>query len=156
MRGFEILWTCQTSRQDHDVVFIHGAYTVMDPSGSISTSALDAANEALASVRLSSELTNGHSLARDDDTSSDTTKSPVLKATSVSHGRNTSSSSSKPSEQVSILRGELERVRSEKDTLDEHYRTLLEKVTAMRTTLGNKLKQDAVRIDAPLKVSGIS
>ena len=46
--------------------------------------------------------------------------------------------------EVAVLRAELERTRAEKDTLDEHYRSLLEKVGAMRTTLGNKLKLDAV------------
>ena len=37
-------------------------------------------------------------------------------------------------DQAVVLRAELERTRAEKDILDEHYRTLLEKV---RVTLGN-------------------
>ena len=42
------------------------------------------------------------------------------------------------------LRKELERAKEEKDVLASQYRTLLSKLTAMRTTLGNKLQQDAV------------
>lgn len=43
------------------------------------------------------------------------------------------------------LQRELERTKQEKDALAAQYRTLLSKLTAMRTTLGNKLQQDAVR-----------
>ena len=50
---------------------------------------------------------------------------------------------------VAKLQRELERTREEKDTLAAQYRNLLAKLTTMRTTLGTKLKQDAVR-SAPL------
>lgn len=43
------------------------------------------------------------------------------------------------------LQKELERTKEEKETLASQYRNLLSKLTTMRTTLGNKLKQDAVR-----------
>jgi hypothetical protein len=46
---------------------------------------------------------------------------------------------------VERLQRELERTREEKETLAGQYRNLLSKLTTMRTTLGNKLKQDAVR-----------
>ena len=46
---------------------------------------------------------------------------------------------------VQRLQRELERTREEKDHLAAQYRNLLAKLTQMRTTLGNKLKQDAVR-----------
>ena len=46
---------------------------------------------------------------------------------------------------VARLQRELQRTRDEKDALAGQYRTLLGKLTAMRTTLGNKLRQDAVR-----------
>ena len=46
---------------------------------------------------------------------------------------------------VQRLQRELERTKEEKDTLAAQYRNLLSKLTTMRTTLGNKLKQDAVR-----------
>ena len=50
---------------------------------------------------------------------------------------------------VAKLQRELERTREEKDTLAAQYRNLLAKLTTMRTTLGNKLKQDAVRSAHP-------
>lgn len=45
---------------------------------------------------------------------------------------------------VSRLQNELERTKEEKEQLASQYRNLLSKLTTMRTTLGNKLKQDAV------------
>ena len=45
---------------------------------------------------------------------------------------------------VERLQKELERTKEEKDVLASQYRTLLSRLTAMRTTLGNKLQQDAV------------
>ena len=46
---------------------------------------------------------------------------------------------------IQKLQSELERTKEEKEALASQYRTLLSKLTTMRTTLGNKLKQDAVR-----------
>ena len=46
---------------------------------------------------------------------------------------------------IQRLQLELQRTKEEKDALAGQYRNLLSKLTAMRTTLGNKLKQDAVR-----------
>lgn len=43
------------------------------------------------------------------------------------------------------LERQLARERAEKEDLATQYRNLLAKLTTMRTTLGNKLKQDAVR-----------
>ncbi|KAI0718772.1 hypothetical protein C8T65DRAFT_638047 [Cerioporus squamosus] len=48
---------------------------------------------------------------------------------------------------VQRLEQELQRTREEKDTLATQYRNLLAKLTTMRTTLGNKLKQDAEELD---------
>ncbi|KIY64656.1 hypothetical protein CYLTODRAFT_358100 [Cylindrobasidium torrendii FP15055 ss-10] len=48
---------------------------------------------------------------------------------------------------VARLEAELKQVREEKDTLSQHYSTLVQKLTQMRTTLGNKLKQDAEELD---------
>lgn len=42
------------------------------------------------------------------------------------------------------LERELERTNEEKEQLATQYRNLLAKLTTMRNTLGNKLKQDAV------------
>lgn len=46
---------------------------------------------------------------------------------------------------VERLQRELDRTKEEKESLEAQYRNLLSKLTTMRTTLGNKLKQDAVR-----------
>ncbi|KAI0821945.1 hypothetical protein BC628DRAFT_1393085 [Trametes gibbosa] len=48
---------------------------------------------------------------------------------------------------IQRLERELQRTREEKDTLATQYRNLLAKLTTMRTTLGNKLKQDAEELD---------
>lgn len=48
---------------------------------------------------------------------------------------------------VERLQRELEQTREEKETLATQYRNLLAKLTQMRTTLGNKLKQDAEELD---------
>ncbi|KAG6885733.1 hypothetical protein C0993_010560 [Termitomyces sp. T159_Od127] len=48
---------------------------------------------------------------------------------------------------VAKLQRELVRTREEKDTLATQYRNLLAKLTTMRTTLGNKLQQDAEELD---------
>ncbi len=45
---------------------------------------------------------------------------------------------------VALLHRELQQAREEKDSLAAQYRNLLQKLTHMKTTLGNKLKQDAV------------
>lgn len=47
---------------------------------------------------------------------------------------------------VERLQQDLERTRAEKDVLADQYRSLLAKLTTMRNTLGNKLKEDAVSI----------
>ncbi|KIM91289.1 hypothetical protein PILCRDRAFT_810544 [Piloderma croceum F 1598] len=48
---------------------------------------------------------------------------------------------------VQKLQRELERTIEEKENLATQYRNLLAKLTTMRTTLGNKLKQDAEELD---------
>ena len=58
----------------------------------------------------------------------------------------TSHSEDEKLDPVERLQQELERTRQEKENLATQYRNLLAKLTAMRTTLGNKLKQDAVRL----------
>lgn len=47
-------------------------------------------------------------------------------------------------ERIAQLEQELEKTRAESDNWAEQYRTLLAKLTTMRTTLANKLQQDAV------------
>ncbi|QRV75862.1 GRIP domain-containing protein [Ceratobasidium sp. AG-Ba] len=50
-------------------------------------------------------------------------------------------------ERISWLEQELEKTRAESDNWAEQYRNLLAKLTTMRTTLANKLKQDAEELD---------
>lgn len=45
---------------------------------------------------------------------------------------------------IAQLQAELERVMEERDTFQSQYRGLLGKLSNMRTTLGDKLRQDAV------------
>lgn len=54
------------------------------------------------------------------------------------------SSASDATSRVVSLEAELERVTGEKDHLETQYRSLLGKLTTMRSTLGEKLRQDAV------------
>ena len=45
------------------------------------------------------------------------------------------------------VRAELTRVRDERDTFESQYRSLLSKLTTMRATLGDRLRQDAEELD---------
>ena len=47
-------------------------------------------------------------------------------------------------DRATLLQKELDRVRQEKDALSTQYQNLVSRLNNMRTTLGNKLKQDAV------------
>lgn len=51
---------------------------------------------------------------------------------------------------ISQLEEELEVVRGEKESLGNQYRALLGKLTAMRQSLGDKLREDAVSCLPPL------
>lgn len=48
-------------------------------------------------------------------------------------------------ERIQLLEDELDRTRQDRDAWEAQYQGLLAKLTAMRNTLGDKLKQDAVR-----------
>lgn len=76
---------------------------------------------------------------------------PGPSSASVSSGGMLSPASPRPSSELPSFaalgqgpEGELERVRAEKDHLSHQYRSLLGKLTAMRNSLGEKLKEDAV------------
>lgn len=47
-------------------------------------------------------------------------------------------------ERIRILEEELERTREDRDAWESQYQALLAKLTTMRNTVGDKLKQDAV------------
>jgi hypothetical protein len=50
---------------------------------------------------------------------------------------------------VNELQEELERTRAEKETLEGQYRTLLDRLSEMKSKIGLKLQQDAVRSTFP-------
>ena len=52
--------------------------------------------------------------------------------------------STEDASRIAQLEDELEAVRGEKETLGNQYRALLGKLTAMRQSLGDKLREDAV------------
>jgi hypothetical protein len=55
-----------------------------------------------------------------------------------------SNSTTDDASRIAQLEDELETVRGEKETLGNQYRALLGKLTAMRQSLGDKLREDAV------------
>lgn len=57
------------------------------------------------------------------------------------------------SDRASILQQELDRVKEEKDALQTQYQNLVTRLNSMRTTLGNKLKQDAVCLSPNFRIS---
>lgn len=79
------------------------------------------------------------------DSDRDSPNSPLPNGKPNGHAANGSEDSDDANfDPVERLQKELERTKEEKDVLASQYRTLLSKLTAMRTTLGNKLQQDAV------------
>ena len=60
------------------------------------------------------------------------------------NGNGVHSYSNEENDLVQRLERELEHTREEKENLATQYRNLLAKLTQMRTSLGNKLQQDAV------------
>lgn len=94
------------------------------PSGSVSGSVDNAPKDARSSIDSERDVEspppqqNGHS---NGDAHPDDTDDPIER-----------------------LQRELERTKDEKEKLATQYRNLLAKLTQMRTTLGNKLQQDAV------------
>lgn len=96
------------------------------------TTVVDVANDALAGLRVSIDSNPGTPL-------------PVTTASNGPNGLSHQNGTHQ-SDDLLALQEELERTRAEKDVLANQYRSLLDKLTQMRTTLGNKLKQDAVRL----------
>lgn len=52
---------------------------------------------------------------------------------------------------VEGLQAELKHTREEKELLEGQYRTLLDRLSEMKSKIGHKLKQDAVRIQLSLR-----
>ena len=101
--------------------------------------ALTSAQETLSSLRLSMDMP------------SRTSTPNGVKSPNGINGKNYESSRSSGeyatgTDRVDQLQRELERTREEKESLATQYRNLVAKLNTMRTTLGNKLQQDAVGI----------
>lgn len=75
----------------------------------------------------------------DSRLSGDSDRSPASPVAAYTNGLN-----GHDSDPVARLERELQKTREEKDSLAAQYRNLLQKLTHMKTTLGTKLKQDAV------------
>jgi hypothetical protein len=86
-----------------------------------------------------------HQALNDVRISSDSDRSANTSSPIHSNGVNGRTSSDSESDPVAQLQQELDRTKEEKEALAGQYRNLLAKLTTMRTTLGNKLQQDAVR-----------
>lgn len=84
--------------------------------------------------------TNGTRTSSDSDRLSTTSPTKGLNGTTHSDVEDLSDM-----DPIQRLQSELERTQEEKEKLAAQYQNLLSKLTTMRTTLGNKLKQDAVR-----------
>ncbi|KAF8879649.1 hypothetical protein CPB84DRAFT_1793144 [Gymnopilus junonius] len=92
---------------------------------------------------------SGHNIGKDARSSIDSerdvdTESQPPHQNGLSNGEVHSDDTGDP---VERLQRELERTKDEKEKLATQYRNLLAKLTQMRTTLGNKLQQDAEELD---------
>jgi hypothetical protein len=70
--------------------------------------------------------------------------SPTLPSSNVDASPRSSLDNMGGDRTVQELEQELATLRQEKDVLGNQYRSLLGKLTAMRTSLGDKLREDAV------------
>lgn len=94
-------------------------------------SAVDAANDALDSLRISID--------------GDRPPAPAPVKVVVNGHRENGSVNGNAVDRVEHLENELRRTLEEKETLAEQYRSLVARLNSMKTTLGNKVRQDAVR-----------
>ncbi|KAF8234943.1 hypothetical protein L208DRAFT_1358938 [Tricholoma matsutake] len=95
----------------------------------------------------STDLVQTQQAFSDAPISSDIDRRTNASSPIYSNGVNGRISLDSDSDPVSQLQRELDRTREEKETLAGQYSNLLAKLTTMRTTLGNKLQQDAEELD---------
>ena len=95
--------------------------------------------------------TNGSNGVMSPDAGPSTSQLPLPSSPAAS-----ARSSMDEASRIRQLEDELETVRGEKDNLGNQYRSLLGKLTAMRQSLGDKLREDAVGSDplGPCENSG--
>lgn len=83
--------------------------------------------------------TNGGVMSPNNEAGPSTAQLPLPTSPAAS-----ARSSMDEASRIRQLEDELEMVRGEKDNLGNQYRSLLGKLTAMRKSLGDKLREDAV------------
>lgn len=74
-------------------------------------------------------------------------QSPRL-ASTLDRSPRSSIDTAPPEERIAMLEEELAVTKQDKEVLGNQYRTLLGKLTAMRQSLGDKLREDAVGLHA--------
>ena len=104
-------------------------------SPSPSRSGTEDAHQALATLRLSVDSDDQRPLSNG---------TPVL--VNGVNGKQVRPTNGDHTSELDVLRQELEDVRAEKENLETQYRSLVSRVNTMKSTLGNKLKQDAVSL----------
>lgn len=88
------------------------------------------------------------SSSSDGRASLDTAPAPTNGKSPSDHGSDTEETWQDISSMTdAAIRTELARVREERDTFESQYRSLLSKLTTMRATLGDRLRQDAEELD---------
>jgi hypothetical protein len=80
----------------------------------------------------------------DGRTSLDSERSSTYSPPATANGHTHVPADEEGLDPIEKLKRELGREKEEKENLAAQYRNLLAKLTTMRTSLGNKLKQDAV------------
>lgn len=112
-----------------------------EDANSSDKSALAAANEALAEMRLSFDSSPG---ARSPSPGHSHINGFVGKTNGHGEGDNPGGVEGSDAETAGSLRDELERTQRENETLTMKYNNLVAKLTTMRTSVESKLKRDAV------------
>lgn len=125
------------------VPFSHPPILQMAANGS--TSPVLSSSPPLASKSPPLAIISDHRRSVDSERSAGTSPPPVLHNGVNGHtATNGGDNTDEQEDRVTKLQRELDRTRQEKEALAAQYQTLLARLTQMRTTLGNKLKQDAV------------
>ncbi|TDL22744.1 hypothetical protein BD410DRAFT_821056 [Rickenella mellea] len=112
----------------------------------MSQPAVDAANEALADLRISLDGEQNGATSPKGSASPPPTQMNGVNG-HASHESPRHSRELSGEDRYERIQRELERTREEKETLATQYRNLVAKLNTMRTTLGTKLKQDAEELD---------
>jgi predicted nucleic acid-binding Zn-ribbon protein len=86
------------------------------------------------------------SMSPQPSTSAGTLKDTTHLNGSNEHVNGRNSEEDAPEDRIAELEAELERTKEERENYASQYQALLARIQTMRTTLGNKLREDAVGI----------